>query len=161
MQTTHITTTKWFNTENPQELIGTQQLEALQDLANEHINKMTANGFREGELNETLDMNDTKYTGYWSDVTSHDPLALFNHIVKTMKADIKNLIASEGVGSKHVANLKVLNIEEYEFTIDGERINEIGEVKLFDPSGLEFNHCFLERELERALEIVEELKNPS
>lgn len=161
MQTTTITTTKWFNTSNPQEAIGTAPLEALQDLANEHMNQMTTNGFREGELNETLDMNDTQYTGYWSVVTSHDPLALFNHIVKSMKDNIQTLINSQGVESKHVANLKVLNIEEYEFTIDGERINEIGEVKLFDPSGLEFNHCFLERELERALEIIEDLKNPS
>jgi hypothetical protein len=119
---------------------------------------MIDEGYTSGELNTHHGDEETQYQGTWSLVDVSRPKELYSHLVKSMKDDLINLIRERGQESKHVSNVNVLDIAEFELEIGGEHIETIGEMKLYSPSGLEFNLCLLEMELERVLDIIEDIK---
>jgi hypothetical protein len=161
MKKSLITTFNWFNSNDPKVEIDAVVSDILVEQATSHINEMTANGFYSGELIANIGDNNTLFKGDWlvEDITS--PKALFNHLSKGMRTDLIALVRKNGVDSKHVNNCKVLDIAEYELVLAGEHIETISETHLFTPYGLQFNFCLLETELERVLEIIEEIQTLS
>lgn len=159
MKTTLITTFNWYQQNAPKAVITPRVSDTLSDIATAHINKMTSEDFTSGELLATVGDDNTQYMGQWSVESLSTPQALYNHLVKEMKTNLIGLIRNQGTESKFAGNCRVLNIAEHELVLCGELIEEISETKLLNDNGLEFNHCFLETELERVLEIIEDIQS--
>ena len=58
-------TYKWWNEELKE--ISSEHQEALEEVANEHIAEMKANGYTSGQLTENI--NDVEYVGWWEMTT--------------------------------------------------------------------------------------------
>lgn len=159
MKTTLITTYNWYQHNAPEAVIAPEVHDILVDHATATINEMTTNDFTSGELIATVGDDNTQYMGQWSVESLSTPQALYNHLVKDMKANLITLIRKHGVQSKFVNHCRVINIAEYEFELAGELIEEISETNVMNEKGHKFNYCFLETELERVLEIIEDIQN--
>lgn len=161
MQKSTITEFNWHNPENQKAVFSVETQEFLEESAQSHISEMTEAGYNSGELTTNINEEQAHFRCTWSVVDVSRPQDLYNHLVKNMKADLIQLIRQYGVDSKHVQGIKVLAISEYELVLAGELITTIGETKLYSLNGLEFNHCLLELDLERVLDIIEDLQATS
>jgi hypothetical protein len=158
MKKSILTQYQWHNISDPQADIILENEECLHETATSHIDEMVEQGFNRGELSTNPTGATDHYQCTWSVSDVSRPQDLYRLIVQGMKEDLANLIIHAGVDSTHVKDLKVLDISDYELVLAGELITAISKTRLYTPYGVEFNHCLLEVELERVLEVIEDLQ---
>lgn len=161
MQKSTITEFNWYEESNPNVIINAETEEKLIDFAETTISTAVSDGFTSGFFNTDSIEDGKNFRCSWEIVDVSRPLDLYNHLVKQMKKDIRRLISFTGVESKYIQGLKVLDISGYELEIGGQHILEVGDVKMYNDDGNEFNLCLLERELEAVLDLIDDIKATS